>query len=239
MTYNIHGGVGRDGRLDIERTAEVVRAARPDLLAIQEVDVARKRSGRIDQARELAERFSLRSHFTCAVREGDGQYGIALLTSSRLGLQREGCLPFRRDEARAAQWARLDFLGFDIDVVHTHLSIRAGERQTQLDALLGNDWVAHRLGHPHLLVCGDLNALPLSRVHRTLSRVLTDVQRRRPGRNRATWPAWAPVARIDHIFVGHGFRVAGCDVPKNPLTRAASDHLPVVADLELVVATSR
>lgn len=234
MTYNIHGCRGSDGRLDIERTAEVVRVARPDLLALQEVDVARARSERTDQARELAARLSMQFHFTCAFQEGHGEYGIALLTSSKLGMQREGCLPFRRDEARAAQWARLEFRGFEIDVVHTHLSVRASERQAQLNALLGNDWVERRLTHPHLLVCGDLNALPVSRVYRTLSRMLTDAQRCCPGRNRPTWPAWAPVARVDHIFVGRGFLVKACSVPKNSLTAKASDHLPLIVDLELV-----
>jgi endonuclease/exonuclease/phosphatase family metal-dependent hydrolase len=42
-----------------------------------------------------------------------------------------------------------------------------------------------------------------------------------------------PIRRIDHIFVGDGFRVLNTEVPRTRLTRVASDHLPLVVDLEL------
>ena len=38
VTYNIHHGVGVDGKLDLNRIAEVIRAAKADLVALQEVD---------------------------------------------------------------------------------------------------------------------------------------------------------------------------------------------------------
>lgn len=39
---------------------------------------------------------------------------------------------------------------------------------------------------------------------------------------------------IDHIFVGHSLNVAQILVPRNSLSRFASDHLPLIADLELL-----
>ena len=38
MTYNIHVGVGMDKKLDLQRIADVINAARPDLVGLQEVD---------------------------------------------------------------------------------------------------------------------------------------------------------------------------------------------------------
>ena len=38
MTYNIHHGEGTDGRIDLERIAKVIRDAKPDLVALQEVE---------------------------------------------------------------------------------------------------------------------------------------------------------------------------------------------------------
>ena len=43
LCYNIHYGQGTDGKYDIQRLAEVIRAAKPDLVALQEVDVGVKR----------------------------------------------------------------------------------------------------------------------------------------------------------------------------------------------------
>ena len=55
LTYNIHWALGMDGKYDVERIAEVIKAAKPDLVALQEVDVGVKRSGRVHEVRRLAE----------------------------------------------------------------------------------------------------------------------------------------------------------------------------------------
>ncbi|MET0413782.1 MAG: endonuclease/exonuclease/phosphatase family protein [Polyangiaceae bacterium] len=51
------------------------------------------------------------------------------------------------------------------------------------------------------------------------------------GTPRATWPARFPLLRLDHVWIGKSIRVAGVSVPRDALTRTASDHLPIVADL--------
>jgi endonuclease/exonuclease/phosphatase family metal-dependent hydrolase len=231
MTYNIHGCVGTDGRRDIERVARVAEEQAPDLFVLQEVDVGRERSGRVDQAEELACLLGMQAHFTCAFESDGGRYGIAMMASHDLDIESEGCLPARGDEVRAAQWARLRLGGIHVDVLHTHLSVRPRDRRAQMAELLTTRWIERRSKYPHLIVCGDLNALPFSSVYRTLNRKFVDVQRATNGRPKATWPSFLPVARVDHIFAGRGFRVLKSSVPKTPLTQVASDHLPLVADL--------
>lgn len=237
MTYNTHGCVGTDRVLDIGRVASVIGRHSPDIVLLQEIDLNRRRSNRINQAQELAERLEMEAHFTCAVRErkDEGQYGIALLTAHGVEIVAEGCLPSRIDELRAAQWARLLVHGASIEIVHSHLSVHFVDRHVQLKALLGKEWLQELLDHPHLIVCGDLNATPLSMVYRALCRHLTDVQRLGPGRRRATWPSRLPFLRLDHVFIGRGFEVEGTLVPHDSITATASDHLPLVADLRLVV----
>jgi endonuclease/exonuclease/phosphatase family metal-dependent hydrolase len=44
-----------------------------------------------------------------------------------------------------------------------------------------------------------------------------------------TYPADKPSKRIDYIFLGGGFKARGARV----LRTLASDHLPLVADLEI------
>ncbi|HEY6725382.1 MAG TPA: endonuclease/exonuclease/phosphatase family protein [Polyangiaceae bacterium] len=234
MTYNTRGCRGMDDRVDIDRVVRVVRDFAPDLLALQEVAVADAGSSAVDQVAAIAQGLGMVAHFTCALEREADDYGIALLASKRLSIEREGCLPAVRDEVRAAQWARFGVGDCEIDVLHTHLSVKKRERQLQLEALLGAAWLESRLQHPHLIVCGDLNALPFSRVYRRLGKVLQDAQSALPGLNLATWPSWAPFARIDHVFLGRGFRVKRCQVPKTQLARLASDHLPLVVDLAVI-----
>jgi exodeoxyribonuclease-3 len=50
-----------------------------------------------------------------------------------------------------------------------------------------------------------------------------------------TFPSWDPHLRLDYVFTPARYadRVIACDVVVDPDTRAASDHLPVTADLRL------
>ena len=44
LTYNIHHGEGRDGKFDLVRQAEIMKAAKPDVIALQEVDQGTERA---------------------------------------------------------------------------------------------------------------------------------------------------------------------------------------------------
>jgi endonuclease/exonuclease/phosphatase family metal-dependent hydrolase len=236
MTYNIHACVGTDGRLDLERVAAVIEREAPDVVALQEVDVGRKRSFYRDQASALSRLLDTDAHFTRATSDADGHYGIALLTRHDVTIRAEGSLPARRDEVRAAQWAELVVRGHAIELLHSHLSVHFLDRRLQIGTLLGGEWLERHLTHPRLVFCGDLNAAPGSHVYRQLARRLCDV-RLGVGGSRlrgATWPSRFPLFRLDHIFVGSGFRVDRTSVPRDALTMRASDHLPLVADLVLL-----
>src|SRR5689334_13841828 len=55
MTYNVHSCRGMDGAISHERIAEVIERYNPDVVALQELDLGRERSGRLDQTRSIAE----------------------------------------------------------------------------------------------------------------------------------------------------------------------------------------
>ena len=38
MTYNVHRGIGLDKKCDLQRIADVILQAQPDVVAVQEVD---------------------------------------------------------------------------------------------------------------------------------------------------------------------------------------------------------
>ena len=59
------------------------------------------------------------------------------------------------------------------------------------------------------------------------------------GATRATFPSALPLLRLDRAYVGSAVRVLGCAVHDSRLARLASDHLPVLVDLEVEAAARR
>jgi endonuclease/exonuclease/phosphatase family metal-dependent hydrolase len=58
----------------------------------------------------------------------------------------------------------------------------------------------------------------------------------RAGRTVSTFPAALPVRPLDGLFVRGDLKSAHCECRRDALARAASDHLPLVAHLELAPA---
>ena len=87
LTYNIHGGIGLDGVLDLARIADVVEASGAQVVALQEVDRHLRAQSRYeDQAGLLAERLGMHLAYAVCVDLEPGragaprrQYGTALL----------------------------------------------------------------------------------------------------------------------------------------------------------------
>lgn len=230
MTYNVHSFVGADGSYAPERVARVIEACQADLVALQEVDSGRS-TDRVPPWFWLAERLGMTCHFTLTRNSGHGHFGNALLSRHQFELMAEGPLPRRRDEARGVQWFKVATADWELHLMNTHFSVRLRERSLQLHSLMGAEWFVRAGLDLPLVICGDLNSSPWSLVYRRLADHLSDVQRWGGGRGRATWPSRLPMFRIDHMFVSKQVRVAAAEVPRNALTRSASDHLPLYADL--------
>jgi endonuclease/exonuclease/phosphatase family metal-dependent hydrolase len=116
-------------------------------------------------------------------------------------------------------------------VAGTHLSLDALEREQQAREAVRR---IGAMGVANAVLCGDLNDVPGSPTWQAVTQDLRDAHVVTPVGPALTFPAVAPVRRIDGIFVSPSVEVIGAGVPldlKNPA--AASDHLPVVADLHI------
>lgn len=238
MTYNVHSCVGKDGKALPERIADVIAEFEPDIVALQELDVRLMRSGLADQAEIIAQYLKMRYHFHPSFELEEGLYGNAILSSHPVTLIK-ACelptLPGRKDiEKRGALWVEIEIADRKMHVINTHLGLNRGERLVQSEMLLGPDWIGSPACTSPLIFCADLNALPVSRVYKRFKERLKDVQyavdKARP---RRTYPGIFPVARIDHIFVSPDVSIREVDVPSTPLTRIASDHLPIVVRAQI------
>ena len=238
MTYNVHSCVGMDGKPSPERIARVIAQYAPDIVALQELDVGRSRTNGVDQARLIAESLEMEFHFHPTIRMKKGLYGNAILTHFPMRLVRADKLPGLPNmphlEPRGALWAAVDVDGTEIQVFNTHLGLRMNERRVQADALLNANWLSHPDCRERVILCGDFNALPSSPVCLRLRGRLRDAQiELNNHRPRKTWFGRYPWARIDHVFVDPGILVVKIDVPNTELTRVASDHLPLIVEVQL------
>lgn len=235
LTYNVHACRGADGRTDPARIAEVIARCRPDIAALQEVDVGRARSGGVDQARLIAAHLRMNSHFHPALHLADEQYGDAILTALPARLMRAGPLP-SIGEPRGAIWMAVDIGGAELQVINTHLGLRRRERIVQVSTLLGPGWLGSaECRRGPTVILGDFNAVPSSVPYRNLARHGRDVQLDAASRPRATFPSRFPLLRLDHIFTGEGIETVEAEVRSDMLTRMASDHLPLVATVAVPV----
>ena len=238
VTYNVHRCVGNDRRLDVSRIVDVLAALEPDIVAMQELDVGRRRTGHVDQAHEIAEGLDMACHFNAALTVEEERYGDAILTVFPEKLVKKGALPgydrIRALEPRGALWVEVEIDGAPVQIINTHLGLVPREQQIQAECLAGPAWLQNPACQGPVILLGDFNATATSVVYRTLVQRLAPARRlARTSSPTATFPSPLPVLRIDHLFVSPQIRVADVFAPFAPLTRTASDHLPLVMDFEL------
>lgn len=238
VTYNVHRCVGNDRRLNVARIGQVLAKLEPDIVALQELDVGRARTGHVDQAHEIAKQLDMACHFHAALTVEEERYGDAILTHYPERLVQVGPLPgydrMRGLEPRGALWVEVEIDGRAVQVINTHLGLVPREQQIQAAWLAGPAWLEHPQCTGPRVLLGDFNATGASVVHRTLTAKLHPARhlasRRTPT---STFPSQLPVLRIDHLFVSPEIQVTDVFAPYEPLTRLASDHLPLVMDFAL------
>ncbi|WP_326698757.1 endonuclease/exonuclease/phosphatase family protein [Streptomyces sp. NBC_01754] len=244
-TYNIHAGAGMDGVFDLDRQVAALRALDADVIGLQEVDAHwGARSAWRDLASELAGRLHMRVSFApiysldpVAAGEPRREFGVAVLSRyrilsaenheiTRLSTQDPDPVPA---PAPGFGEVLLRVRGLPVHVYVTHLDYRPDPSVRATQVAQTRRIMAEDRGHKILL--GDFNAAPDAPELAPLWRDLTDADPGAP-----TFPAQDPVSRIDFVAVsnggqaGHGaVRVRGATVAET----LASDHRPLVADLEL------
>jgi endonuclease/exonuclease/phosphatase family metal-dependent hydrolase len=219
-TYNVHDCIGRDGRFDPARVADVLAGITADLIALQEVTV--------DQAGNLARLFEnatgMRAIDGSLFARGVGRYGNLLLTGVSVIESRLHDLSCPACEPRGAIDLLLETGNGPLRVVATHLGLRRKERRSQIRRL------ARLLsGEPAAaILLGDFNVW--SRFPSL--RPLTDIGF--SGRPVASFPTWPlPAAALDRILARAPVRMVSCWRKVTPMTSIASDHFPVLAEVEI------
>lgn len=235
LTYNVHACVGMDGELSTDRIARVIGQSAADIVCLQELDAYRARSGKHHQAQEIAKRLAMEYQFHPAWNVEEEQFGNAVLSRFPLRVIRATGLHHHKADRsrRSALWVEVDLpQGTRLQVINTHLSIYPGEQRTQARQLL-EEWVGPALQSGPVVLCGDFNARPGSTTWQILDRELEDAESIRLAPHRSTYFSPFPLSRLDHVFLGGSLQSREVEVIATRLARTASDHLPVVVELNV------
>ncbi len=223
MTYNIR--LAR--QMGRRRIVEIVRAAAPDVLALQEVGSSWREGPPGDTAAAIALRTGLDHwYFLPTITEGlESRYGHALLSRWPISATSTRPLPRRIDEPRSLLEARIVTPDIDLDVMVVHLSHRSPDRAIQGPELVDRAKMFARDETDVQVVMGDLNETEETG---WLHDLRTHFQSATQLDARPTHENPNPEARIDDMLVrGGDWRRA--EVLAHP---DASDHRPIVGDVE-------
>jgi endonuclease/exonuclease/phosphatase family metal-dependent hydrolase len=230
MTFNIRHGRGVDEAVNLERTAERIRALAPDVVGLQEVDQKVGRSGGVDEPEELGRRLGMHAAFGRFLDLQGGRYGMAIL--SRRPIRRSWSIELPQgNEPRVALAAEIEGPGGEpVRIVNVHFdwvqddTFRFAQASALAKELRG--WEV-----PYVLL-GDFNDGPDSRTLKLFGGLAREAGKTGPG-GRFTFPSPKPEIEIDYIFLAPAARwdaSSGARVIDDPAT---SDHRPVVADVVL------
>lgn len=243
MTYNTHHCIGMDGKCRPQRIADVISNAEADVIALQEMDVNRQRSGEQDQTALIAGQLGMYHCFFAVWSSEAEQYGLSIVSRFPMSVVRQEVLTDfdhrNKREARGAIWVSIETDAGPVHLVNTHLGLTQKERSKQVDELLSERWLSNLPTKEPIIIAGDLNAGPKSEAMKRLTKLLHCAQTlAEDHRPQKTFASVLPLRRIDHILVSSHFRVDGVTVPKTHTAVVASDHLPVCADLVLLADAS-
>lgn len=220
-TYNVHDCIGRDGVYAPERVAEVVGSLEADLVALQEVTL--DHAG--DVVGLMQQRTGLQAVDGTLFERGIGRYGNLLLSRCQILGQGLHDLSYPDREPRGAIEAHIGSGRGEYRVLGTHLGLSRGERASQIARI---EQLSSRLADPVILL-GDLNVWWGRWSFSSLRRqgfALTGI-RSFPSRP-------LPFFALDRIGVTPPAVITRCWRERNRLTAVASDHLPVVAEIETI-----
>lgn len=216
LTYNVHGL-----RDDVAALSTLVRSLKPDAVMVQEAPWRLRWRFR---CADLARRCGL-----LVASGGQPALGNLIMVSQRLQVRRAWSVRFSLrpgHHLRGAAFAHCRVVGAEFIVVGSHLStdptVRA-EQAVQLRAAVEKLDGAVILGV-------DLNEPPGQPAYRELVTAMTDAG---GDSQTPTFSATSPRRRIDMVFTAGPVRVRDYQVIDTPQARRASDHLPVLADLEV------
>ncbi len=244
ITYNIHRAIGLDRRFQPDRIINILRDHDADIVLLQEVDRGAPRSREIDMAAVISEALDYPWHAAgYNVSLSKGQYGNATLSRYPIVRERNIDLTVANNKRRGCQHTTIEIEtagsgSLELEVFNLHLGLSPLERQRQAGILIRSPELQHISADTPCIVGGDFNDW-LSRlrslfVEGAALKCATDRETKFRTRPIKTYPSFAPRGGLDRIYYRGGLQLKNAMGCRHPAARVASDHLPVIADFQLI-----
>ncbi|MEE9282319.1 MAG: endonuclease/exonuclease/phosphatase family protein [Myxococcota bacterium] len=223
-TYNVHRWAGVTGgrRWLPELASDVIGELGSDVIGLQEV---LRPFGSEDPLERIADELQLYLAFVSTRPHRRGELGNAILSRWPMTGVFTLDLSVGRLERRSAIAAQFRGDSRSVAVVATHLGLVDRTRKQQVRSLLAHP----RLQGPTVLL-GDMNAWRRCAATRQLDREFTERHHNKEWP--PTFPAARPILALDRVYA-RGARVSEMRTHSSRSARRGSDHLPVVATIEL------
>lgn len=233
-TYNIHKCVGIDRRYSPERVADVLAELDADVVGLQEVVCHSDRGHREHQAEFLAQRLGMHFCFGENRKHYGGDYGNVTLSRFPITSFRNYDISVVRREPRGCLRSEIEVSpDRKIHFMNLHLGTSFFERRQQVKILLAAQVLDDPSLDGHRIVAGDFNEWTSGLTTRLFKREFRSVDPKLHLGTARTFPGIAPILHLDHIYFDTTFRLLRAKLHRSRTALFASDHLPIVADLEI------
>lgn len=224
-SYNIHKAVGTDGRRDADRILSVLREMDADIVALQEVD---RRFGKRHSVlpRALIEEQGYEIDPLFMHPTSMGWHGNAVLVRREIAILGAAPVHLPTLEPRGAVRVELEHDARRMRVVGMHLDLSGLRRRHQIRSVIGDVDICDP-PCPSILM-GDFNEWSLR--GGSMREFGPGWQILAPGRS---FPSRQPLAPLDRIVLSSEWECLAHGVHHSALASAASDHLPVWAEVKL------
>ena len=243
LTYNIHRAIGLDRRFKPERIEQIIGDHSPDIVMLQEVDEGVPRSRELAMAKEIATNLGY-PYFAMGhnVSLRKGYYGNATLSRYPIVRERNINLTIDNKKRRGCQHTTIQIQStagklYLLEVFNLHLGLAAQERQKQTSRLMRSKEFATLDPHMPCIFGGDFNDW-LSRLRALIvegmgMQCATDHTTDKGITSIKTYPSFSPRGGLDRVYYRGELRLLSVEKCRHQVAKVASDHLPVIADLEL------
>ena len=244
-TYNIGKNELAADVANLDELSKAIAKIDADVIVLTEIDNKTARSKKVNQLEEIAKANKMDFAFGKALDFDGGEYGVGILSKYKIEKSQVVNLPSGGAEQRVVLLSQITKPGFDspIIIMGTHLdwqkdpTIRIGQVRHILDATIGDTETGFdNIAASIKILAGDFNSTAKEQPIEEISYFWNPVEKK--GVNYRTWPAVNPAIDIDHNFTykGQVWDVKNMTIPtdsKDFQWSKVSDHLPVIAELEL------
>lgn len=220
-SYNIRKAVGLDWRRDPERIADVLAEIAADIVVLQEADKRVGTRAGVLSLDDLSDRLGYELAEVSERPLSHGWHGNAIFVRKPFEITSSRRVKLPTIEPRGAVSVRIGRP--DLEIIGVHLGLTPGMRKKQFSALS-----QHMDGSKHpIIMAGDFNEWKAGHVIGDIMGAACQVISPGP-----SFHATRPSAKLDRFVLSGPIRHKSSYVHSSDLAKRASDHLPIVMDVE-------